>query len=122
VDNITSVLKGFVIAGGIALVAGTVLLVVLIGMQAAGDGAPDPPEGSAGVAGSGPSEAPCEGGVVRSAPSAVPLPAGARVEQVVPSGACLILLGVDGAGQQFVALVDPRSGERLSLLLIRPEP
>jgi hypothetical protein len=33
-----------------------------------------------------------------------------------------MLVGVVGAGQQFVALVDPRSGERLSLLLIRPEP
>ncbi len=121
-DNISSVLKGFVIAGGIALVGGAVLLVVLIVTRASGDRAPAPPESSARVAAAGPSEVLCEGGVARSAPSTVPMPAGARIEQVVPSGACLILLGVDGAGQQFVALVDPRSGERLSLLLIRPEP
>jgi hypothetical protein len=119
VDNISGVLKGFVIAGGIALVGGAVLLVVLIVTRASGDRAPERP---ARVATASPPEALCGGGEVLSAPATVPLPAGARVEQVVPSGACLILLGVDGAGQQFVALVDPRSGERLSLLLIRPEP
>ncbi len=51
----------------------------------------------------------------------VPLPAGARIEQVVPTGACLLLLGVDGGGRQFVALVDPFTGRRISLLLLRPE-
>jgi hypothetical protein len=31
------------------------------------------------------------------------------------------LLGTDGAGAQFLAVVDPTTGERLSLLHIRPE-
>ena len=52
----------------------------------------------------------------------MPLPAGARIEQVVPGGGCLILLGVDGAGRQFVALVDPFTGERISLLLMNSCP
>ena len=51
----------------------------------------------------------------------VPLPAGARIEQVEPAGGCLVLLGVDGAGRQFVALVDPYTGARLSLLLMTPQ-
>jgi hypothetical protein len=79
VDNIPSALKAFVIVGGIALIAGTILLVVLI-----------------------------------------VLPAGARIDQVVVDGRRLVLLGTDEAGQ-FLAVVDPVTGERLSLLRVRPE-
>ena len=32
-----------------------------------------------------------------------------------------MLLGVDGTGTQFVAVVDPATGERLSLLRVQPE-
>ncbi|MGH6899494.1 MAG: DUF6476 family protein [Geminicoccaceae bacterium] len=97
-DNISSLLKAFVIAGGIALVAGTILLVVLIVMRA-GERQP----------------------IVQQAPQILRLPAGARIEQVVVDGRRLVLLGRDGAGMQFLAVVDPVTGERLSLLRVQPE-
>jgi hypothetical protein len=98
VDNIPSALKLFVIAGGIVLVAGTILLAVLIALRA---GADDPP--------------------LQQPPQALLLPAGARIEQVVVDGRRLVLLGSDGTGAQFIAVVDPVTGERLSLLRVRPE-
>jgi hypothetical protein len=98
VDNIPSALKVFVVAGGIVLVAGTILLAVLIAVRA---GADDP--------------------MVQQAPQALFLPAGARIEQVVVDGRRLVLLGSDQAGEQFLAVVDPVTGERLSLLRVRPE-
>jgi hypothetical protein len=98
VDNIPSILKAFVIAGGMALVAGTILLAVLIVTRARDEGA-----------------------IVQRTPQALLLPAGARIEQVVVDGRRLVLLGTDGAGAQFLAVVDPVTGERLSLLRIRPE-
>jgi hypothetical protein len=127
VDNIARALKVFVIAGGIVLLAGTMLLVVLIVLRPSEDPA-DPPaspraETPAGLAEADPPGAVCELGLpVPGEAMGVPLPAGARIEQVVPGGGCLILLGVDGAGRQFVALVDPYTGARLSLLLMNPEP
>ena len=97
-DNISSALKVFVVAGGIVLVAGTILLAVLIALRA---GADDP--------------------IAQQAPQALLLPAGARIEQVVVDGRRLVLLGSDEAGEQFLAVVDPVTGERLSLLRVRPE-
>ncbi len=97
-DNIPSVLKAFVIAGGVVLVAGTILLAVLIVLRA-GEGDP----------------------VVPQAPQALLLPAGARIEQVVVDGRRLVVLGTDQAGEQFLAVIDPVTGERLSLLRVRPE-
>jgi hypothetical protein len=98
VDNIPTVLKAFVIGGGIMLVAGTIVLAVLIAMRA-GEGDP----------------------IVQEAPQALLLPAGARIEQVVVDGRRLVLLGTDDAGKQFLAVIDPVTGERLSLLRVRPE-
>lgn len=97
-DNIPSILKAFVIAGGMVLVAGTIVLAVLIVTRARDDGP-----------------------IVQRAPQALRLPTGARIEQVVVDGRRLVLLGTDGAGTQFLAVVDPATGERLSLLRIRPE-
>lgn len=99
-DNIPTALKAFVIGGGILLVAGTVLLVVLLIFRAMGD----------------PPASPRQAG-----PLFLQMPAGVRIEQVVPNGRRLILLGVDGSGQQFLAVVDPVTGERISLLQIRPD-
>jgi Family of unknown function (DUF6476) len=98
VDNVSSILKVFVIAAGIVLVAGTLLLAVLIVMRAGDD---DP--------------------ITQQTPQPLLLPAGARIEQVVVDGRRLVLLGTDEAGEQFVAVVDPATGERLSLLRVRPE-
>jgi hypothetical protein len=100
VDNIPTVLKAFVIGGGIMLVAGTVLLVALLVLRAVDDPPASPPQ---------------------AGPLLLEMPAGVRVEQVVPNGRRLILLGVDPAGRQFLAVVDPLTGERISLLQIRPE-
>jgi hypothetical protein len=100
VNNIPTVLKAFVIGGGVLLVAGTVLLVALLVLRAVDD----PPEGAP-----------------QAGPLLLPMPAGVRIEQVVPNGRRLVLLGVDGTGRQFLAVVDPLTGERLSLLQIRPE-
>ena len=97
-DNIPSVLKAFVIAGGIVLVAGTILLAVLIALRAGESGR-----------------------IVQQAPQALLLPAGARIEQVVVDGRRLVLLGTDQAGMQFLAVIDPVTGERLSLLRVHPE-
>jgi hypothetical protein len=98
VDNIPSILKAFVIAGGMALVAGTILLAVLIVTRARDDGA-----------------------IVQRDPQTLQLPAGARIDQVVVDGRRLVVLGTDGAGAQFLAVVDPATGERLSLLRVQPE-
>jgi hypothetical protein len=98
VDNIPGALKAFVVAGGIVLVAGTILLAVLIALRAGTD---DP--------------------IVQQAPQALLLPAGARIEQVVVDGRRLVLLGRAEGGEQFLAVVDPVTGERLSLLRVRPE-
>ena len=97
-DNIPSILKAFVIAGGMALVAGTILLAVLIVARARDDGA-----------------------IVQRDPQTLRLPAGARIDQVVVDGRRLVVLGTDGAGAQFLAVVDPATGERLSLLRVQPE-
>ena len=77
-DNIPTVLKAFVIGGGIMLVAGTVLLVALLVLRAVDDPPASPPQ---------------------AGPLLLEMPAGVRVEQVVPNGRRLILLGVDPAGR-----------------------
>ena len=97
-DNITGALKAFVIVGGIVLVAGTILLAALIALRGGEDDQR-----------------------VQQSPQALLLPAGARIEQVVIDGRRLVLLGTDEAGAQFLAVVDPMTGERLSLLRVRPE-
>lgn len=97
-DNIPSALKVFVVAGGIVLLVGTILLAGLIALRTAADDPPGP-----------------------QSPQTLALPAGARIEQVVVDGRRLVLLGSDQAGEQFVAVVDPVTGERLSLLRVRPE-
>jgi ABC-type dipeptide/oligopeptide/nickel transport system permease subunit len=107
-----------VIGGGIVLIAGTVLLIALLVMRATGDRSEVPDPAPQSVVGSGR----CAGGALPDQPLSVPLPAGARIEQVAPDGGCLLLLGTDGAGRQFVALVDPLTGARISLLLLRAEP
>ena len=98
-DNIPRLLKAFVIAGGVALVGGTALLVALLVLRATGgDPVAGRPDGT------------------------LALPRGGRIEQVVADGQRWLLLGSDAGGQQFLAVVDARSGERLGLLWLHPEP
>jgi len=105
VDNVSSLLKAFVIAGGIALLGGSVLLVVLIAMRAGQDPEPARPGPAAAV---GPVE--------------LALPAGARIVQMATDGDCLVLLAENEAGDQFLAVVDALTGDRLSLIRIRAGP
>jgi hypothetical protein len=98
VDNIPRLLKAFVITGGVALVAGTALLVVLILTRPGG-----------------------ERHAAQREPTTLALPKGARVEQMVADGQRLMLLGAGASGRQFLLVIDPLSGERLSLLWLEPE-
>jgi hypothetical protein len=104
VDTVPAPLKAFVVGGGVVLVIGTIVLVVLLVLRATGGGIAE--------------VEPVRGVLM---PQELMLPAGARIQQVVPDGRRVILLGVDGAGAQFLAVVDPASGERLSLIRIRAE-
>lgn len=97
-------LKAFVIASGVVLVVGTIVLAALIIARAVGGGTE--------IAGD-------------AAPPAITdlqLPAGAQIEQVVPDGDRILLLGVGPAGGQFLAVVDPETGERLRLIRFRTAP
>ena len=96
-DNIPRLLKAFVVTGAIALVGGTALLVALLVLRATGGPVAGQPEVT------------------------IALPSGGRIEQVVPDGQRWLLLGSAAGGQQFLAVVDARSGERLGLLWLQPE-
>lgn len=100
-EKVSVLLKAFVIGAGILLVGGIIVLTAMIVMWASG--------GSLNLA-----SAP-------AAPVDLPLPAGARVDQVVPDGERILLLGTDADGHQFLAIVDGGTGERLRLIRIRPD-
>ena len=104
-DNVPRLLKAFVIGGGILLVAGTILLVVLIALGVGQDPRPAPATPAAATR------------LVDLA-----LPSGARIVQMSTDGDRLLLLAEDGAGRQFLAVVDALTGERLSLIRVRTEP
>jgi hypothetical protein len=102
VNAVPAVLKVFVILGGVALLVGTIMLAALV-MLRMGDGEPsDLAEQPAG-------------------PVDLALPKDVRVNQVVADGRRLILLGESSDGQQYIAVVDARSGERESLIRLAPE-
>ena len=104
-DNVSSLLKAFVIAGGIALLGGSVLLVVLIAMRAGQE--PEPARSAQPVA---------------VGPVELALPPGTRIVQTSTDGDHLVLLAEDEEGSQFLAVVDALTGERLSLIRVRAEP
>lgn len=101
-EKVSNALKAFVIGAGLLLVAGTILLAALIVLRATGGG-------------------PTVRVAAEPGDAELALPAGARVQQVVPDGRRVILLGIDAGGQQFLAIVDAESGERIRLIRIRPE-
>ena len=94
-------LKIFVVVGGIVLVVGTATLVWLL-VQRQQERAALRPVGM---------------GVVAD----LRLPAGTRVERAEFDGGRLLLTLRGADEQQYLALVNPASGERLSLLRIVPE-
>ena len=101
VNNVSGLLKAFVILGGVVLVIGMLLLALMIVIRATG-GAP-------------------ERELVSSGPVDLALPAGVRVGQVVVDGKRLVLLGEGPDGQQYIAVVDADSGARKTLIRIAPE-
>lgn len=99
-DEVPGLLKAFVIGGGVLLVAGMLLLATLLVVRVS-DGDED---ARPGVSGS----------------FELLLPKGARIERIVPDGdERVLLLGVAGDGEQFLAVIDPETGERLSLIRFR---
>lgn len=101
-DNVSNFLKVFVVASGVALLAGIVLLVALILVRANDDGQATSPASAAIVD--------------------LPLPAGARIQQVISDRRGLVLLLTDAAERQYIAVVDRETGERVTLLRVQPEP
>ena len=100
VNNVSGLLKAFVILGGVILVIGAILLAVLLALRAAGG----PPEGRP----------------VSTGPVDLALPSGVRIAQVVADGKRLVLLGEDREGIQYIAVVDALSGARKSLIRLMP--
>ena len=100
VTNVPGVLKAFVIISGIMLLIGAIVLAVLIMVKAADDGH----------------------GTEAGAPVDLELPTGAKIKQMEIDGKRLVLLVEDAAGQQYMAVVDALSGERLSLIRVTPSP
>ncbi|MGI9510560.1 MAG: hypothetical protein ACR2QJ_14565 [Geminicoccaceae bacterium] len=99
VNNVSRLLKAFVILGGIALLIGVILLAVMVMLRAGG--APEPGQKTMG-------------------PVDVALPAGVRVSEVVVDGKRLVLLGEGPDGQQYIAVVDAVSGTRKNLIRLAP--
>ncbi|MFO1067964.1 MAG: hypothetical protein U1E14_05495 [Geminicoccaceae bacterium] len=94
-------LKIFVVVGGVVLVLGTGLLFWLLVQRNAAERA-----------------------AARDTATAVAelaLPAGSRIEQVDLDGSRMALLLRGADQQQYLALVNPATGERLSLLRVVPE-
>ena len=104
VNNVSGLLKAFVILGGVILVIGMILLAVMIVIRATGGGGDAP-----------------QRGLVSSGPVDLALPAGVRVSQVVIDGKRLVLMGEGADGQQYIAVVDADSGERKTLIRVTPE-
>jgi len=102
VNAVPAVLKVFVITGGIALLVGMILLAALL-MLKLNDGEPS------------------EQAEQPSGPVDLALPSGVRINQVVADGRRLVLLGESPDGQQYIAVVDARSGARESLIRLAPE-
>lgn len=100
-DKVPGLLKAFVVGSGVLVLGGTVLLVVLLISRAADRGEDAAPPGR---------------------PAELVLPPGSTIEQLVPDGRDrVLLLGTDAEGRQFIAVIDPATGERLSLVHIVPE-
>jgi hypothetical protein len=101
-DSWIRALKIFCVVGGVVLVVGTATLVWLLVQRREAQQAADPPSAQAAMLD-------------------LPLPEGLRIEQATFDGrhAVLLLRGPDQ--QQYLALVNPSTGERLSLLRITAE-
>lgn len=102
VTKVPGILKAFVVTSGVILIIGVILLAVLIALRAGSDAGGET--------------------ALPSAPVDLALPKDARIIQVMPEGKRLVLLAEDRDGQQYLAVVDSASGERLSLIRVVPAP
>ena len=103
VKAVPGILKVFVIIGGIALLVGMILLAVLLMLRINDGGSQDQTSAPSG-------------------PVDLALPSGVRIHQVVADGRRLVLLGEDPSGQQYIAVIDARSGVRETLIRLAPSP
>ncbi len=101
VNNVSGLLKAFVILGGVVLIIGMLLLAVMVIIRATTGDTRD-------------SEA------IPSEPVELALPIGVQILQVVVDGKRLVLLGEGADGQQYIAVVDADSGKRKSLIRVAP--
>jgi len=103
VNNVSGLLKAFVILGGVTLVVGLLLLAVMVVIRAT-------------TAGDAPGRE-----LASSGPVDLVLPAGVRVGQVVADGKRLVVLGEGPDGRQYIAVVDADTGQRKTLIRVTPE-
>jgi len=104
VNNVSGLLKAFVILGGVTLLIGMLLLALLLIFRSGG-----PPVGS------------LQGGdALVPGPVDLALPKDVRIGQVVVDGKRLVLLGEGPDGQQYIAVVDADSGARKTLIRVTP--
>lgn len=104
-DKVSVLLKAFVVGSGVLLIVGTIALAVMIVLRMGG-----------GVEDAGDTQAPTTAPAIAE----ITLPPGARVDQLVPDGDRLLLLGRGADGRQFVAVVDPGTGTLRQLLHLVP--
>ena len=102
-DSWIRALKIFCVVGGVVLVLGTATLVWLLVQRHRAEEAAAPSVPPAAAMGR------------------LALPAGLRVEQASLDGRAALLLLQGPDQQQYLALVNPTTGERLSLLRVTPE-
>ena len=102
VNAVPALLKVFVITGGVVLLIGAILLAVMIALQGFSSSTGDPPESP-------------------DAAVDLALPEGVRIGQMVVDGRRLVLLGEGPDGRQYIAVVDPETGARQSLIRLVPE-
>ncbi len=101
-DALTRALKLFVVVGGLLLIAGFALLGVLLLDRKDKREARELELSE------------------RATPIALDLPAGLRVQSVLPDGARL-LLTLRGDAQDFIAIIDAETGERVRLYALPPQ-
>jgi hypothetical protein len=98
-DSLIKALKIFVVVGALVIVLGTTALVWLLVQRGR-----------------------TVASLPTAAPSTLPLPEAARIEQTLGAGNQLVLLGSVPDGRRFLAIVDLTSGRRRHLLWLVAEP
>ena len=112
-ERVLGLVKLFVVVAGILIIGGTVALIWLL-VQRGGE----PQELVRPVAVERPASAPAPEAELRAD---LAIPAGAAVIDVKLAGGQVLLLMRSLDGEEYLAMVDPLTGRRLSLLRLVPE-